>query len=151
MYVVLARRSEARGEAARQSIVAQTGSQAVEYFAYRTLLRRSCRGPAWMARHVTDPARAMRLWWVSEQLCGIATATSHTRSAPSRYPPEQFGQLLWQVFVTPRPRPRYTFAPNRLVSWSIPLLLPARWLDRLIGRNFGLVRDQRQPAAQRPV
>lgn len=54
-----------------------------QYFAYRTLLRRHSRGPAWMARHATDPARAVRLWQVSEQLCGIAMATGHTRSAPS--------------------------------------------------------------------
>lgn len=53
-----------------------------QYFAYRTLLRRHSRGPSWMARHATDPAQAVRLWQVSEQLCGIATATGHTRSAP---------------------------------------------------------------------
>lgn len=67
------------------------------------------------------------------------------------YPPDQFGRLLWQVFTTPRPRPRYAFAPNRLVSWTIPRLLPARWLDRLIGRNFGLVSDRRQRAARQPL
>lgn len=54
-----------------------------QYFAYRTLLRRHSRGPASMARRATDPARAVQLWQVSEQLCGIATAASRTHSAPN--------------------------------------------------------------------
>jgi NAD(P)-dependent dehydrogenase (short-subunit alcohol dehydrogenase family) len=53
-----------------------------QYFAYRTLLRRHSRGPASMARHATNPAQAVRLWQVSEQLCGIAMAASPTLSAP---------------------------------------------------------------------
>jgi NAD(P)-dependent dehydrogenase (short-subunit alcohol dehydrogenase family) len=60
------------------------------------------------------------------------------------YPPEVFGRLLWRVFADPRPRSRYTFAPNRLVSWTLPRLLPTRWLDHLIGRNFGLISERRQ-------
>lgn len=54
-----------------------------QYFAYRTLLRRHSHGPASMARHATDPDQAVRLWQVSEQLCGIATAASRTLSAPN--------------------------------------------------------------------
>jgi NAD(P)-dependent dehydrogenase (short-subunit alcohol dehydrogenase family) len=53
-----------------------------QYFAYRTLLRRHSRGPANMARRATDPAQAVRLWQVSEQLCGIATAAGRTLAAP---------------------------------------------------------------------
>jgi NAD(P)-dependent dehydrogenase (short-subunit alcohol dehydrogenase family) len=51
-----------------------------QYFAYRTFLRRHSRVPARMARHAADPAQAVRLWQVSEQLCGIATPAA----APSR-------------------------------------------------------------------
>jgi NAD(P)-dependent dehydrogenase (short-subunit alcohol dehydrogenase family) len=54
-----------------------------QYFAYRTLLRRHSRGPASMARHAADPAQAVRLWQVSEQLCGIATAAGRTLAAPN--------------------------------------------------------------------
>ncbi len=63
------------------------------------------------------------------------------------YTPEVFGQFLWQVFTSPRPRPRYTFVPNRLTNWTIPRLLPDRWVDRLLGRTFGLIRPHRRPAA----
>jgi hypothetical protein len=37
-----------------------------------------------------------------------------------------------------------------LISWTFPRLLPDRWLDRLIGRNFGLLNtSDRQDVAQR--
>jgi NAD(P)-dependent dehydrogenase (short-subunit alcohol dehydrogenase family) len=111
---------------------------------------------------VVQPGAVRTAIW-GKQGSNIATAYAHTDYAEPMarfaayaeglerggYPPDQFGRLLWQVFVTPRPRPRYTFAPNRLVSWIIPRLLPARWLDRLIGRNFGLVSDQPQRAVWR--
>ena len=79
--------------------------------------------------------------YVAERSCA-ATAAASPAWRSTRHPAQAV--RLWQVFVTPRPRPRYSFAPNRLVSWIIPRLLPARWLDRLIGRNCGLVSNRRQ-------
>lgn len=54
-----------------------------QYFAYRTLLRRHSRTPGQPARHAADPAQAVRLWRVSEQLCGIATPGFRVSSASS--------------------------------------------------------------------
>jgi NAD(P)-dependent dehydrogenase (short-subunit alcohol dehydrogenase family) len=54
------------------------------------------------------------------------------------YAPEAFGSLLWNAYTSPQPRARYTFTPGRLLNWTIPRLLPARWVDRIIGQNFGL-------------
>lgn len=50
------------------------------------------------------------------------------------YTPEQFGQLIRQVFETKHPKTRYALVPNKLTTWSIPSRLPDRWLDWLLER-----------------
>lgn len=37
------------------------------------------------------------------------------------------------------PRPRYAPVPNPLVNWWLPRLLPVRMIDRIVGKNLGLV------------
>ncbi len=58
--------------------------------------------------------------------------------AKSGYSPEQFGRLLCEVFEKRRPRTRYAISPRKLTGFTLPRLLPDRWLDRLIARNIGL-------------
>ncbi len=48
------------------------------------------------------------------------------------------GQLIVHIFTTPYPRVRYTPVPGKFLQWTLPRLLPARWLDRLIARRLGL-------------
>lgn len=54
------------------------------------------------------------------------------------YPPEVFGKFVRKVFETPKPKTKYAIAPNLLQGWIIPTALTDRWLDRIIGRRFGL-------------
>ncbi|KAA9339303.1 SDR family NAD(P)-dependent oxidoreductase [Hymenobacter busanensis] len=54
--------------------------------------------------------------------------------------PAAVAARLVGIFETPRPQARYTIVPNRLQDWVLPRLLPARLLDRLIGRQIGLLR-----------
>jgi NAD(P)-dependent dehydrogenase (short-subunit alcohol dehydrogenase family) len=58
--------------------------------------------------------------------------------AKTGYSPEQFGRLVREVFEKRRPRTRYAISPRKLTSFTVPRLLPDRWLDRLIARNIGL-------------
>lgn len=55
------------------------------------------------------------------------------------YSPEVVGRFIRRVFETQNPRTRYAIVPNPIVNWFLPLALPDRWLDKLIGRNFGLL------------
>ena len=54
------------------------------------------------------------------------------------YRPEIFGKFVRKVFETPKPKTKYAIVPNLLRDWVIPTALPDRWLDKIIGRKFGL-------------
>ena len=58
--------------------------------------------------------------------------------AKSGYTPEEFGRHVRNVFEKKRPRTRYAIVPGRLANFTVPRLLPDRWLDRLVARNVGL-------------
>jgi NAD(P)-dependent dehydrogenase (short-subunit alcohol dehydrogenase family) len=58
--------------------------------------------------------------------------------AKNGYSPEQFGRYVREVFEKRRPRARYAISPRKFASFTIPRLLPDRWLDRLIARTVGL-------------
>ena len=53
------------------------------------------------------------------------------------YPPEKVGEVVLHALTTPRPRVRYAVVPNALTSWIIPMLLPARWTDKIVARGLG--------------
>lgn len=53
------------------------------------------------------------------------------------YPPEKVGEVVLHALTTPRPRVRYAVVPNALTSWIIPMLLPARWTDKIVARSLG--------------
>ena len=56
----------------------------------------------------------------------------------SGLPVESVGDVVWEALTTRRPRTFYPIMRNRLTAWTIPLALPARFLDRLIARRLGL-------------
>lgn len=55
------------------------------------------------------------------------------------YSPEAVGRFIRKVFEKQNPKTRYAIVPNPLPNWFLPLVLPDHWLDKLIGRNFGLL------------
>lgn len=52
------------------------------------------------------------------------------------------GERIVQIHETPRPKIRYALVPQKLIGWTLPRLLPARALDRLIDRISGLRPSQ---------
>jgi hypothetical protein len=52
--------------------------------------------------------------------------------------PEYVAGRLVSILETPRPKLRYTIAPDLVRSWVVPRLIPARVLDWLLGRGIGL-------------
>ena len=47
--------------------------------------------------------------------------------------------LILKVLTTRNPKVRYAILSGRLMNWTIPQLLPKRFLDRTIGKAVGLL------------
>ena len=54
---------------------------------------------------------------------------------------EKLGRLIHHALTARRPKVRYAAVPQRLKNWTVPMLLPKRMVDRLLGRMFGLVKQ----------
>lgn len=55
-------------------------------------------------------------------------------------PAEDVGTLIHEILTTPRPKVRYVILRNRFMGWTLPRLLPKRFIDRALARRFGLQR-----------
>ena len=53
-------------------------------------------------------------------------------------PPERLGEAVHAALSTAKPRARYAVIPNRFKNWTVPRLLPARMLDRVLAKQLGL-------------
>jgi NAD(P)-dependent dehydrogenase (short-subunit alcohol dehydrogenase family) len=53
--------------------------------------------------------------------------------------PEAVGEVVYKALTAARPRVRYAVVPRKLQNWTLPRLLPRRMLDRMIGRQSGLL------------
>ena len=49
-------------------------------------------------------------------------------------------EVVHTALSAPRPKVRYTVTPSPLMNWFLPLILPARWLDRIAAKRLGLER-----------
>jgi NAD(P)-dependent dehydrogenase (short-subunit alcohol dehydrogenase family) len=55
-------------------------------------------------------------------------------------PPSRIGEAVYKALTVPRPRVRYAVVPQSLQNWTLPRALPKRMLDRMIGKQSGLLR-----------
>ena len=53
-------------------------------------------------------------------------------------PAERIGEAVHTALTASHPRLRYAVVPQQLLNWTLPRLLPKRFLDRLISRQIGL-------------
>ncbi len=53
-------------------------------------------------------------------------------------PAEKVAETIRLALETPKPKTRYVMANNWLFGWILPKLIPDRWFDRIIGKQFGL-------------
>lgn len=56
------------------------------------------------------------------------------------YDSDVFGEKIARIFLTPHPKVRYSVLKNCFSGWLLPRLLPARAVDRAIGKNTGLLK-----------
>lgn len=50
------------------------------------------------------------------------------------------GRDIVKVFEKRKPKTRYAFVPQKFSNWTLPMLLPPRMLDRMIGKGTGLLK-----------
>jgi NAD(P)-dependent dehydrogenase (short-subunit alcohol dehydrogenase family) len=53
------------------------------------------------------------------------------------YPAEKVGEVVMHALTISNPRVRYAIVPDPLLNWIIPMLLPKRFVDKLIARRLG--------------
>ena len=56
--------------------------------------------------------------------------------------PEAVGEVVYQALTAAKPKVRYAVVGKKLQDWTLPRLLPKRMVDRLIGRQTGLLRER---------
>lgn len=55
-------------------------------------------------------------------------------------PAAAVAEVVHTALSAPKPKVRYTITPSPLMNWFLPLILPARWLDRIAAKRLGLTR-----------
>lgn len=55
--------------------------------------------------------------------------------------PDLIGSLALKILLTNKPKTRYVITPGKLMNYIIPGFLPDRWVDRLVGKMLGLIKE----------
>lgn len=54
-------------------------------------------------------------------------------------PAEDIANLLLKILQSKHPKTRYAPVPNKFINWTIPNLLPTRFVDWVIAKKIGLI------------
>jgi NAD(P)-dependent dehydrogenase (short-subunit alcohol dehydrogenase family) len=54
--------------------------------------------------------------------------------------PERLGEAVHVALTTAKPNARFAVVPQRFKNWTLPGLLPVRWLDAQLAKLFGLTK-----------
>jgi hypothetical protein len=60
--------------------------------------------------------------------------------AKDALPPQAVADVVHTALTVAKPKARYAITPAPLMNWLLPLMLPARWLDRIAAKRLGLSR-----------
>jgi short-subunit dehydrogenase len=55
----------------------------------------------------------------------------------SALPAESVASLIYSILKQKHPKVRYAPVPNKFIHWTIPNLLPKRFIDKIIRKQFG--------------
>ena len=53
---------------------------------------------------------------------------------------ERIGETVLTALTAAHPKVRYAVVPQRFKNWTLPMSLPKRMLDRMVGKQIGLLR-----------
>jgi len=73
-------------------------------------------------------------WWPALQAAVKAAGLERGEALPV----QRVVRVLVRALSSPHPRARYAVPRRRLLGWWLPLALPDRMLDRVVGRALGL-------------
>jgi NAD(P)-dependent dehydrogenase (short-subunit alcohol dehydrogenase family) len=73
-------------------------------------------------------------WWPAIQEAVKAAGLERGEALPV----QRVVRVLVRALSSPRPRARYAIPRRRVLGWWLPLALPDRLLDRVVGRMLGL-------------
>ena len=54
--------------------------------------------------------------------------------------PNVIGNRVVKIMNTNTPKTRYVITPNKMNNYFIPGFLPDRWVDKMVGKMFGLIK-----------
>ena len=66
------------------------------------------------------------------------------KSGPAGFPPSKIADRVFRAFTEAKPRFRYAIVPDRLMNWSLPRMLPERFVDGMVAKRMGLRPEDRQ-------
>ena len=92
----------------------------------------------------------MRLCWgLSLMLPWSRALSQRAHRGPARRASDELrrSRVVLQALTVSSPWARYVCIHKRLMSWTLPLWLPTRWVDRAMATPFGLLPG---PAAVAP-
>ena len=55
--------------------------------------------------------------------------------------PRQIAEAIYKAITAKKPRARYSIVPKPLQAWLLSRVFPTRFTDRLLAKQFGLVRQ----------
>jgi len=58
---------------------------------------------------------------------------------PKGDPPERIAHIIHKALTAPSPKARYAPVKGKFMNWTLPGLLPKRFVDRKIGRALGML------------
>jgi len=56
------------------------------------------------------------------------------------FPPERIAAVIHEALTAAKPKVRYPVVPGHFQNWTMPRLLPARVVDKVLAGRFGLIR-----------
>lgn len=68
------------------------------------------------------------------------------REGRSGLDPKQIGSIVFAALTQKHPRAVYVLVPKKFMNWTLPTVLPTRLVDKLMGRQFGLVASSGKSA-----
>ena len=102
-------------------------------------------GPGSVATAIWDKAEAMPL----DHLVGTiwekpfkAFTSYMIKTGRQGLTPDQVGEVIATALSVAKPRTRYTVVKGKFLNATLPSLLPSRTVDRLVGRQLGLLSGQ---------
>jgi short-subunit dehydrogenase len=57
------------------------------------------------------------------------------------YHPRQIADVIYKAITAKKPRARYSVVPKPLEAWLLSYVFPTRFIDRLMAKQFGLLRQ----------